>query len=63
MDFLSKYETKINYKKKNVWFSVDNGEQFTFRKGQVFSIMINGVKARKMLSKRCITYLTHIVNR
>lgn len=30
MDFLNKYGVKIDYRKKKIWFSLDNREQFTF---------------------------------
>lgn len=45
MDFLSRYKAKINYQKKQVQFSLDSKEQFTFRKCEVFNMMINSVKA------------------
>lgn len=47
MDFLSKYEAKKNYRKKNVWFNLDSGEQFAFEEGRVLSLMISNVKERK----------------
>lgn len=33
MDFLSKYEAKINCRKKIVIFSMDDRTQFTFKEG------------------------------
>lgn len=33
MDFLDKYEVKINCKKKKVKFSLENGDEFSFGKG------------------------------
>lgn len=30
--FLSKYRVEIGYRKKMVWFSFDNGKQFSFGK-------------------------------
>lgn len=57
IDFLSKYGTNIDCKKKKVWFSLDNNDKFTFRKGQVLNIMVNSVNARKMLSKGYMGYL------
>lgn len=33
MDFLSRYRNEINYNKKKVIFSVDDGKQFIFEKG------------------------------
>lgn len=63
MDFLGKYGAKIDFKKKKIWFNLDNGEQFNFLEGWVLSIMISSVKANKMLSKECLTYLMHIINK
>lgn len=62
MNFLSRYEVKINYKKKKDRFWLDNGE-FTFREAHMLRMMINSVKAKKMLSKGFTRYLTHVVNR
>lgn len=63
MNFLSKYEVEIDCRKKKVWFSLDDGEKFTFEEGQVLSMIISSVKAKKMLSKWCIRYLVHIVSK
>lgn len=62
IDFLGKYGIEIDYKKINVQFSLDGSDEFTFEEGQLLRIMINSVKARKMLHKVCMSYLTHIVN-
>lgn len=48
MNFLSKYEVEIDCRKKKVWFSLDDGEKFTFEEGQVLSMIISSVKAKKM---------------
>lgn len=63
MNFLSCQGVKINYKKKKVQFQLDNSEEFTFGKVCILSMMISRVKARKMLSKRCIGCLAHIMNK
>lgn len=42
---------------------LDDGEVFTFAKGCILSKIINNVKARKMMSKRCIRYLTHVMSK
>lgn len=44
-------EQKYTTRKKKVRFNRDNGEQFTL--GEV----------KKRLSKRCITYLVHVVQK
>lgn len=62
VDFLSRYGTEIDYRKKKGWFHLDDGEEFTFGEGQL-SMMISNIKARKTLSKECMSYLTHIVNK
>lgn len=43
IDFLSNYETEIDYKKSKVQFSLDNSEEFTFEEGRILSMMINSV--------------------
>lgn len=63
MDLLSQYRVEINYKKKNVQFNWDDGNGFTFGESHVLNMMISSVKTRKMLSKRCPSYLTHIVSK
>lgn len=40
-----------------------DGEVFTFAKGCILSKIINNVKARKLMSKRCIRYLTHVMSK
>lgn len=59
IDFMSWYGFEIDYKKKKVWFHLDDGKEFIFNEGHVLSMMINNIKARKMLSKGCMGYLTH----
>lgn len=63
MDFLSKYRVKIDYRKKKVKFNLKSDYEFTFIEGRVLNMMINNANARMMLSKRCITYLAHIINK
>lgn len=63
IDFLSKYGVEINYKKRKVWFHLDDGDKFTFVVGCALSVMISNVKARKMLSKGYTGYLMHVVNK
>lgn len=63
MNFLSKYGVEIDYRKKKVRFTLDDGKEFTFGEGQVLNMIINSVKIEKILSKWCITYLEHIVNK
>lgn len=58
IDFLSQCGVKIYYKKKKVQFHLDNSEKFTFDKSHVISMMISSIKARKLLSKGCTSYLT-----
>lgn len=42
---------------------MENGEDFSFDEGQVLSIMINNLKARKMLLKGHSKYLAHAVSK
>lgn len=63
MNFLSKYGDKVNYKKKKVQFCLDNSGEFNFDKGHILCMMISCVEARKILSKGCMGYLAHIVNK
>lgn len=63
MDFLSKYEAEINYKKKKVKFSINDDDQLTFGEGQILSMMVSSIKAKKILSKQCMTYLVHVVQK
>ncbi|XP_044502571.1 uncharacterized protein LOC123223472 [Mangifera indica] len=63
MDFLSKYGAEIDCRKKKVKFNLDNGDEFSFSEGRLLSMMISSVRARKMLSKGCIGYLAHVVNK
>lgn len=60
MDFLRQYRIKIDCKKKKVKFHLDDGKEFTFGKGQVHSLMINNIKAMKLLSKGCRAYFAHV---
>lgn len=50
-NFLSKLGVKIYYIKKKVWFNLDDGDEFIFKESQVLNMMINRVKAKKMLTK------------
>lgn len=63
MDFLSQYGVEIEFKKKKVQFQPDNGQEFIFYKGHVVNMMVNIVKARKILSMGCTGYLAHIINK
>lgn len=63
MDFLNRYRVEIDYRKKNVQSSLDGSDEFTLEEGRVLSTLINSVQTIKMLSKRCIEYLTHIVSK
>lgn len=60
INFRSRYRVQINCRKKKVKFSLDSAKQFTFREDWVFNMIINSVKAKKMLSKGSMTYLAHI---
>lgn len=46
-----------------VQFNLDSEEWFDFGEDRVLNMIINNVKAKKMLSKMCIAYLEYIVNR
>lgn len=63
IDFLSHYRGKIDCTKMNVQFQLNDGKKFTIEKGHVFSMMINSVKVRKMLSMGSKRYLVHVVNK
>lgn len=63
MDFLRKNETKINYQCKKVWFNLMNRDQFNFGDRHIKSMIINAIKARKMLSKRYTSFLAHVVSK
>lgn len=54
--------SKIDYKRKKVWFHLNNREEFTFSKSCMISMMISSVKVRQMLGKRYIGYLAHIIS-
>ena len=53
MDFLGRYGAEIDCKKKKVRFNLDSGDQFEFGEGHIQSLMINMLKASKMLKKGC----------
>lgn len=63
MDFLSWYGAEIAYQKKKVRFHKNDGEEFIFSKGRILSLMINNIKARKLLSKGCTGYLAHVIGK
>lgn len=63
IDFMSWYEVEINSRKKKVWFHLDDGEEFTFSKGHMLNMMINDIKARKMLHKGCTSYMMHVISK
>lgn len=42
---------EIDYRKKKVYFSLNGSDEFTFKETQLLNMMINNVKARKMMSK------------
>lgn len=63
IDFLSLYRAEIDYRKKEVRFHLDNGEKFTFDEGHVLSMMISGIKTKKLLSKGYMDYLAHVVGK
>lgn len=46
MDFLNKYRPKIDYRKKNVQFSLNDSEDFIFGEVQILNIMITSVKVK-----------------
>lgn len=46
MDFLSKYGPKIDYRKKNIRFSLNNNEEFIFGQVQILNMMITSVKVK-----------------
>lgn len=47
MDFLRKYGLKIDCSKKNLQFSLDNRDEFSYEEGQVLNMMVNNIKAKK----------------
>lgn len=51
MDFLGRNEANINCQCKKLGFTFENENQFKFGKGLIKSMMINTVKARKILVK------------
>lgn len=63
IDFLGRYEVKINYQRKKVQFSLKDGDEFIFSEGQIQSMIINYIKAYKMLCKGCTSYLPHVVSK
>lgn len=63
IDFLSWYRVKIDYIKKKVWFHLKDGKEFTFGEDCMLSMIIKNIKARKILSKGCTSYLVYVVNR
>lgn len=63
IDFLSQYGAKIDCRKKKVRFHLDNGKQFTFGQDQVQSMMINDIKAKKLLSESYTGYLQNITSK
>lgn len=54
------YKVKIDYRKKKVWFSLNDSDEFIFREDRELSMMINNVKARKMISKSNTGYITNL---
>lgn len=44
MNFLSKYRVEINCRNKKVWFSLNNGDKFTFGIGHILNMMIKNVE-------------------
>lgn len=63
IDFLGMYEVEINYQRKKVQFSLKDGDEFIFSEGQIQSMIINYIKAYKMLCKGCTSYLAHVVSK
>lgn len=63
MNFLKKYDEKMEYKLKKVWSSLDEGDEFIFKEGQLLCMMNNSMKVRKMLSKVYMDYLVDIVSK
>lgn len=63
IDFLSKHEAEMNCRKKKVRFNMDNGKQSIFTESQILSMMINNIKAKKMLSKGVWHILVHLVQK
>lgn len=63
MNFLKKYDEKMEYKLKKVWSSLDEGDEFIFKEGQQMCMMNNSMKVRKMLSKVYTDYLVDIVSK
>lgn len=52
INFLKKNGPKIDYQCKKVQFSLENENQFKFGKRHIKSMIINIIKAKKMLSMR-----------
>lgn len=63
MNFLKKYDEKMEYKLKKVWSSLDEGDEFIFKEGEQMCMMNNSMKVRKMLSKVYMDYLVDIVSK
>lgn len=63
MNFLSQYEAEIDFRKKKVKLYLDDSEKFTFEEGWVLNMMVNNIKAVKLLSKGCTSYLVHVVGK
>ena len=64
MDWLSKYNATIFYKKKNVVFQPSEEETFKYKdtpRGSKWPV-ISTMKASRMLTKECVGYLASIVN-
>lgn len=58
MDFLRKNGAEIDYRRKKVWFSLENEIDC---EGRTKSMMISAIKARKVLSKGYIGFLAYVV--
>lgn len=63
VDFLAKYHATIDYFKKEVRFEKPGEVEVVFqgRRKILPTCVISAVKARKMLSKGCKTYLAHVI--
>lgn len=62
IDFLGRNRAEINNWCKKVWSSLKNKDQFEFDERHIKNIIISAIKRRKMLSKRYIGFLAHMVS-
>lgn len=59
--FPKRYGAKADYKRNKVKFTIGEGELCNFDRRHLCSLIIDYIKARKMLHKGCRRFLVHLV--